>query len=154
MSEFDEFRKGTACAILEDYVVIGTPHAGALIRRDAIPQFHCAVVAAVISANMGISLAYAERRYGSSEKKQKFQIRTIYSSVPTVPPWSMSKRRSRGSSAPKIALRPLPECSLRMLPSSGYRGPSLRPGYCSGLATYSKRALWRGQFLSRSHGLT
>ena len=69
MSEFDEFSKGTACAILEDYVVIGTPHAGALIRRDAIPQFHCAVVAAVISANMGISLAYAERRYGSSEKK-------------------------------------------------------------------------------------
>ena len=128
MSEFDEFSKGTACAILEDYVVIGTPHAGALIRRDAIPQFHCAVVAAVISANMGISLAYAERRYGSSEKKT--EVPDSYDIFQRAYRAAMEhvEKTIKGSSAPKIALRPLPECSLRMLPSSGLSGTFFAAG--------------------------
>ncbi len=53
----------TIDAILEDFIAIGSPRAGALLSNDADPEFIRGVQAAIVSLEMGISLSYAEKRY-------------------------------------------------------------------------------------------
>lgn len=61
--DLEERRAWTLLEILEDCIVIGNPYNGALIPRKSSPQFQQAVTAAVLSAELGISLQHAERHY-------------------------------------------------------------------------------------------